>query len=212
MTLRAIIFDFDGVLVESNDIKTAAFDAVFSAYPEHHAAMMAFHHTHVSASRVLKFQHFVTTCLGRAADDPLVDALGERFSTEVRERVSTCPMVPGAQALLDHVHGRVPLFLASVTPQAELDAILERRGLRRYFAAVYGCPPWTKADAVRDILQPLGGPDGVVLVGDSAGDQRAARDTGVAFLPRNSGLAFDPPLEAPADLYPIARVLEARLP
>jgi phosphoglycolate phosphatase-like HAD superfamily hydrolase len=211
MSLRAIVFDFDGVIVESNDIKTAAFDAVFSAYPEHHDAMMAFHRANVSLSRVIKFQHFVSAHLGRATDDPLVAELGERFSAEVRDRVTACPMVPGAQALLDRLRGRLPLFLASVTPEAELNGILERRGLRHYFQGVYGCPPWTKPDAIRDVLALVGGSMDVVLIGDSAGDQRAAHETGIEFLARNSGLPFERPVKAADDLYQVAEQIYPRL-
>jgi phosphoglycolate phosphatase-like HAD superfamily hydrolase len=56
-------------------------------------------------------------------------------------------------------------------------------------------------------------PSEVLLVGDSAGDQRATHITGVRFLARDSGLSFDAP--APlifADLNEITHHLENLLP
>jgi len=211
--LRAIILDFDGVILESNHLKTAAFEAVFARFPEHAEAMMAYHRAHVSDSRFAKFAHLVTTRLGREAQDPLIGELADAFSAHMLASITVCPMVAGAQAFLDQVSSAVPVFLASVTPQVELDAILTRRGLDAYFTRVYGCPPWTKAGAIQNILGGLGGPDGVVFIGDSAGDQRAAHETRVEFLARDSGLPFDEPRPRSfTDMAQIAAALTSRLP
>lgn len=190
--VHTLILDFDGVIVESNDIKTRAFATVFSRFPEHADAMMAYHEAHVSASRFDKFRYLVTQLLGRTADDPLMTELADAFSEETRKQVIACPMVPGAAAFLDAVSARVPVYLASVTPQADLDAILAARDLTRYFTRVYGCPPWTKASAITDILTHVERAN-TLFIGDSAGDQRAALETGVEFLARDSGLPFDDP-------------------
>jgi phosphoglycolate phosphatase-like HAD superfamily hydrolase len=210
--LRALILDFDGVLVESNAIKTLAFEAVFSRFPDHTAHMMAYHHAHVSDSRYAKFRYFVTERLGRPADDPLVEELAAALSLEVRDQITRCPEVRGAADFLRAVSSRVPVYLASVTPQAELDGILAGRAWTRFFARVYGCPPWTKVTALADIVSVAGGADGIVFIGDSAGDQRASEAAGVEFLGRDSGLPFDAP--APpcvADMREALTRLEPRL-
>jgi phosphoglycolate phosphatase-like HAD superfamily hydrolase len=211
--LRAIISDFDGVIIESNDLKTRAFEAVFAGFPEHAGAMMAYHHAHVSDSRFAKFRHFVTACLGRPEDDPLVDQLAVAFSAEMLRQIDSCPLVPGALSLLVRAHAALPVFLASVTPQDELDMILKRRGLAEYFTRVYGCPPWSKIAAVTDIVSAFGGSEGVLFIGDSAGDQRAALEAGVEFIARDSGLPFDAPRpRAFPDLLQLGEAIADRLP
>ena len=211
--LRAIISDFDGVILESNDLKTRAFEVVFAGFPDYAATMMAYHHAHVSDSRFAKFRHFVTACLGRAEDDPLVDQLATSFSAEMLRQIDACPMVPGALAFLARAGAALPVFLASVTPQDELEVILRRRGLAEYFTRVYGCPPWSKPAAVTDIVRAFDGPEGVVFIGDSAGDQRAALEAGVEFLARDSGLPFDAPRpRAFPDLVQLAEAIADRLP
>jgi len=192
--LRVLILDFDGVILESNGVKTAVFEEVFAQFPEHHDAMMSFHIQHQSASRYVKFAHLVEERLGRAGDQDLINQLASDFSARIEERMATCPMVPGATSFLDRYSGMVPLYLASVTPQTELNRTLLRRGVNGYFRRAYGCPPWSKENAIVDVVSQHGGTtDGVVLIGDSAGDQRAAGVTGVEFVARDSGLPFDSP-------------------
>jgi len=212
-SLRAVILDFDGVILESNGLKTAAFESVFGRFPEHADAMIAYHHAHVSESRFAKFTHLVTERLGRPAGDPLIVQLGEAFSAEMIRRIADCPMVPGAGRFLDAFAGRVPLYVSSMTPQDELLSILARRGLAEIFDGVYGYPPWPKAEAIQEIVSRLGSSAGVLFVGDSAADQRAAREAGVEFLARDCGLAFEHPRPRSfPDLDSLCSAIVDRLP
>lgn len=192
--LRVLILDFDGVVIESNAVKTEAFRHVFSRFPEHTDAMMAYHHANVSVSRFDKFK-FLMTKMGLATDSLLIDEISAEFSKRVLGRMITVPLVAGAETFICKAAREVPVYLASITPEAELAQILASRGLSRWFRNVYGCPPWTKPDAIHDVLRRENvKPSDVLLIGDSAGDQRAAQNTGVNFLARDSGLDFDLPL------------------
>jgi phosphoglycolate phosphatase-like HAD superfamily hydrolase len=191
--LRVLILDFDGVIIESNQAKTQAFRELFSRFPNHADYMMAYHHDNVSKSRFDKFDHLLAR-LGRDGDAALRAGLSETFSQLVLRRILDVPFVPGAEAFLKTM-ARLPMYLASVTPADELGDILEHRNLLHWFQGIYGCPPWTKPEAIVDILsREHAAPADALLIGDSAGDQRAANETGVGFLARDSGLPFDEPL------------------
>ncbi|HXG54546.1 MAG TPA: HAD family hydrolase [Vicinamibacterales bacterium] len=209
--LRAVIFDFDGVILDSNALKTDAFHAVFSRFPEHAEAMRRYHDAYVSQSRYEKFTYLVERLLGRPGDTALVHALADDFATLLRDRMDVCGFVPGARDMLEDLSPRGPLYLASMTPEAELVRLLDIHAIHHHFRRVYGCPPWTKPQAVGAIVEELGGADGVALVGDSAGDQRAAAVHGVEFIPRDSGLAFDTPVTGTPDVSAIASRLSTRL-
>jgi phosphoglycolate phosphatase len=210
-TLRALVLDFDGVILESNDIKTAAFREVFARFPAHASHMMAWHEAHVSASRFVKFEHLVFDRLGRRQDVALVQALAVDFSRLVFDRLLACPEVPGALAFLEEFSPHLPIHLASVTPEAELMSILERRRLRGFFTTVFGCPPWTKPDAVAAVVDAHGGAQGILLIGDSPGDRAAAESSGVEFIGRNSGIPFTPAARLYRDMTEIAPIVRSRL-
>jgi phosphoglycolate phosphatase len=207
--VRALILDFDGVILDSNALKTEAFRVVFSRFPDHAEAMMAYHERYVSRSRYDKFTYLVEL-LGRVGDRAMIDQLADDYAAVLSDRMDACAFVPGAREFLDEASAHAPLFLASVTPEPELLRLLDVHRLRHYFVRVFGCPPWTKPGAVAAIVQEVGGPQGLALVGDSAGDQQAAASHGVEFIARDSGLAFDPPIEAIRDLSALASLLRSR--
>jgi phosphoglycolate phosphatase-like HAD superfamily hydrolase len=129
---------------------------------------------------------------------------------KIQENIQGVPYVAGALNFLEKFSSRLPIYLASVTPAEELDIILDQRGLKTWFREIYGCPPWSKPEAIIDVLsREKVDADEALLIGDSAGDQRAAQKTGVAFLARDSGLDFDTPLpECFRDMNEITRYLE----
>jgi phosphoglycolate phosphatase-like HAD superfamily hydrolase len=211
--VRAIVLDFDGVLLDSEAAKAAVFDEVFSAYPEYAAAMAAFHQAHVSLPRRAKFEHCVFSIMGRPGDTWEVETMIRRFSGTVVDRVAACAAVPGADAFLAEFSGRVPLYVASVTPEPELRTVIEARGWAAHFTAVFGDPPTPKPQAIGAIVaRECLAPPEVVFVGDSAGDYEAARATGVEFIARDSGLSFGGAAVRPyPDLQVIADVLRPRV-
>jgi phosphoglycolate phosphatase-like HAD superfamily hydrolase len=191
--IELIILDFDGVIIESNDIKTQAFEKVFSQFPQYKDVLMQFHYENISVSRVEKF-NYLATLMGRGTDSKLKADIASNFSRYVLEDILKVPLVKGAERFLKMFKSQMPLYLASVTPANELNEILEKRGLLHWFDGVYGCPPWTKTNAIRDILLRNSIiPKNSLLIGDSVGDQRAALDAGVQFIARDSGLKFDEP-------------------
>src|SRR5688500_11624263 len=52
----AVIFDFDGVILESANIKTEAFLTLFADHTEHREAIRGYHVRNVGISRFRKFE------------------------------------------------------------------------------------------------------------------------------------------------------------
>lgn len=185
--VRAIVFDFDGVILESADVKTEAFLELYREHgPELVAKVRAHHLANLGISRFKKFAWIAEHLLGKQLSEEESQALGERFSALALQKVLAAPMVPGAQAALEALEGKLPMFVASGTPQGELDLIVDRRGLRRFFLEVWGTPA-EKPAIVRDLLARHGlAPTEVLFIGDGLSDHKAASETGLHFLARST--------------------------
>mgnify|MGYP001564164157 CR=1 FL=1 len=180
---RAIVFDFDGVILQSVNIKTRAFEALFACESPKAIGLILKHHlANGGVSRYEKFRHAYREVLRRPLPAEEEQALGNRFNALVEQAVSVCPWVPGAREFLEARHKQLPLFVASGTPHAELRRIVERRGLSAFFRGVYGTPD--KKDAIlRAVAAELAcAPEDLLMVGDAGNDYDAARAVGAAFV------------------------------
>ncbi len=183
---QAIIFDFDGVVVESGKIKTQAFAELYQPHGEDIVAkVVQFHNQNGGMSRYHKFRHFQQHYLNKP---PLTEAevkqLDIRFSELVVEAVIAADPVPGALELIRQQAERIPLFVASGTPDSELKIIVERRGLTPYFKAVHGAPA-LKKNIIADFLSTYGlKAESVLMIGDAIADLEGAQANNTAFLGR----------------------------
>lgn len=207
---QAIIFDFDGVVVESGTIKTQAFAELYRSYGEDIVAkVVQFHTQNGGMSRYRKFRHFQQHLLNQP---PLTEEeekeLDRRFSELVVEAVIAAKLVPGAIELIRQQAERIPLFVASGTPETELKTIVERRGLTAYFKAVRGAPA-LKSTIIAEILSGYAlKPESVLMIGDAIADLEGAQANGIAFLGRVH--PNDPnPFPAHVEIVPDLRELAA---
>lgn len=180
---RAVIFDFDGVIVDSNPIKIGAFIAMYRDHGEAFCAeIAAYYRLYAGISRVAKFRHIEEAMLGRTVDDERIAELAQRFSELVEDAVTACPTIPGALEFVRAHAGDRPLFVASGTPEVELQRIVARRGWAPLFTEVRGSPTH-KTEVVRDIVAANGlSPAETVMVGDALTDLEAARANGLPFI------------------------------
>lgn len=182
MVLKAIIFDFDGVILESMDIKTNAFRELFKDFPEHLDAILDYHLMHGGMSRYKKFKYIYKRILGKQLDDKKLEELGDKFSQLVVEKVMECPFIPGAIDFLEEHSKNLKLYVASGTPEEELRMIIKRRGLLKYFEGIYGTPK-LKSEIIDKISSANGyRKNEVLFIGDSITDYEGAKKAGVPFI------------------------------
>lgn len=183
--LKAIIFDFDGVILESVDIKGWAFQKLFEDYPAEQTRILAYHHENGGVSRGDKIHHILKEFLGLPCDEATVGFYCDKFSKLVFQKIIDSPFVPGALETLQAFNGQVSMFIVSGTPQEELDHIVDLKGLRKYFKGVYGSP--TMKDVWTGLILSDNGfiADEAIWVGDALSDRRAAEKYGICFILRS---------------------------
>ncbi|MGQ7248758.1 HAD family hydrolase [Halomonas sp. V046] len=209
----ALVFDFDGVIMDSATLKRAAFAALYDDQSAPvRQAVAAYLGRRGGQPREVKFRHIEGQILRRSVSQARIDELCHCFKDTVAERLAAAPMIAGALEALERWQGRVPLILLSATPHQELQDTVEHRGLAHYFDEVIGAPP-DKVTALGNLMVRRGlTPGATVMIGDSYNDYRAARSNRAAFI----GVTADPrvspfPTDTPTviDLRGLDRVLHS---
>jgi len=184
--LKVIVFDFDGVILESVDIKTRAFREMFKQYPEHLDTIVKLHLDNAGISRFEKFKIIYRDYLGQPIDERELKQLGQSFSQLIYDEILSCPFVPGAYQFLEKYSTKYDLFVVSGTPQDEIRNIVKQRKLDRFFRKVYGSPK-PKGEILRRIMAENDFQSGrVVFIGDAMTDYLGAREASVLFIGRVS--------------------------
>lgn len=205
--LKAIVLDFDGVLVESVGIKDRAYEIIFWGYP-HFEEIIRYCHANNATIRFDKFRHVYKHILRQEYTEDIEKDISRKFSQLVMRQIIECPSVPGALEFLDFFYKKVPMYLASINPHEELEKILEARNMAHYLKKIYTIP-WLKADALKDILKNENSePHEVVFVGDSPEDYQSAQKAGVRFIGRLSNKQLDQ-YDTPVcrDLFEVMKIM-----
>lgn len=183
-THEVLVLDFDGVIVESVELKDRAFGELFrETHPERVEDVVRFQAQIAGRSRYERFP-LIYEYLGLPFREGESERLDRRLSELLFEAVATCPLVAGARELLERRSREAPIYVASATPEAEVRKLIETRGLAPYIRAAYGAPS-RKANNLRRIAAETGvNPIRLLFVGDSATDLSAADEAGVRFVGR----------------------------
>ena len=200
MPLQAIVFDCDGVILDSVPVKTRAFARLAEPYgPEARDRFVMYHSLHGGVSRYRKFEWFFREVLGREISPEESREWGERFAAYALDEVRRCALIPGIEETLERWHARLPLYVCSGAPDAEVRLVLEERGLSGYFRGIHGSTPAKAELLARIVREARLDPADVLMVGDAATDRNAAEEVGTQFYgigPEWRGASFPWGLDA----------------
>lgn len=178
--IRLVVFDFDGTLCDSADVKTSAFYELYldERGPDFAAAVQTFHLANAGISRYDKIRHVERHLIGRPPSDERVNEVADRFSKLVEDAVVASPLFDGVLEYLTSNRSDIRNAIASATPTEELRRIASRKKISGFFDAIEGSPR-SKSDilagfAARYELAPAQ----IVMVGDQPSDAQGARSAG----------------------------------
>ena len=133
--LQAIVFDFDGVIANSEPMHLRAFQLVLAdlnvtlSPNEYYSAYLGFDDVGVFMA--------LARDRGLALNDPQVDALVLKKADCMQELLRAGEVLfAGADAFIRQAAAAVPIAIASGAQRHEIEEILDATGLRRFFATI----------------------------------------------------------------------------
>jgi phosphoglycolate phosphatase-like HAD superfamily hydrolase len=178
---NTLVFDCDGVVLDSNKVKTDAFYQAALPYGEAAArAMVEYHVANGGVSRFKKFAHFLAQIVtGQAGPD--LDALLEAYADQVHEGLLSCTIAPSLAALRQSTPN-TRWLIASGGDQTELRDVFAQRGIANLFdGGIFGSPDDKDEIIKREIFtQNIQQP--ALLIGDSKYDYEVSVSEGIDFI------------------------------
>jgi phosphoglycolate phosphatase-like HAD superfamily hydrolase len=182
--IRLLVFDCDGVLLDTMSAKIAAFRQwVTHRWPEHEAVFLNHVMGSFGRSRVFQIEWFFNHCLKQVPDAATLSAEVERFTDICEPLCAEAGWLSGSSEFVAACEAAgVPCYVLSGTPQLHLEQMLAANGGNGRFRAIIGSPP-AKPQSLATILSKEGvAAQQTVFVGDAEADAEAAESVGAHFV------------------------------
>lgn len=176
-----LVFDCDGVVLNSNQIKTQAFYRATLPYGEEAAQRLVdFHVNNGGISGYKKFALFLEEMTG-GREGPNLEQLLDSYAVRVRDGLMACEVAPGLDALRKAAP-KARWLIVSGGDQTELRDIFSARGIDTYFdGGIFGSPDTKDEILARELgTGTITAP--ALFLGDSTYDYAAATRAGLDFV------------------------------
>ncbi len=197
--VRGIIFDCDGVLINSRPANLAYYNAVLTqmgvaAIAADDGELSQLCHT-AASSQVF------AALLGQ---ERVEDAMARAAALDFRQFLPYLTPEPGVSETLGALQKRYPLALATNRTRG-VESLLAHFGLDGYFRAVVTSSDVARPKPAPDMLKLAGAslglePAELLFVGDSPVDREAARQAGIPFAAYKDGVTGDVSVGSFSDL------------
>lgn len=177
------IFDCDGVVLDSNQLKIDAMQRALKStisdadkvnkcvdYFRNNFGRSRFHHIDVFIQQFLD--------LDKTTENKIKKNILEEYSAQCKSLYLQADITPGFIDFINQLNGKK--YIASGSEQQELRGVFEERGLNVYFDEIYGSPT-KKSNLVKNILKSNNSAN-AVMFGDAISDLEASQINNIEFI------------------------------
>ncbi|MFM1911563.1 MAG: hypothetical protein RJB18_954 [Pseudomonadota bacterium] len=181
---KTLVFDCDGVVLNSNQLKIQAYYDVaikFGANETQAQALVDYHVRLGGISRYPKFEYFLREIMQQIVTEQAMQALLDSFTAEVKRLLTDCEIAPDLIRVRE-ANPHAKWMIISGGDQAELRDIFQQRGIDKLFdAGIFGSPDNKDVILAREldagnIVEPA------LFIGDSRYDHQASTNAGLDFV------------------------------
>ena len=179
---KVIFWDFDGVIKDSVEAKSLAFEKIFSGYGSNISNKVRLHHERNGGiSRYEKIPLYLSWA-DEIITDEKIQRFCNKFSLIVKQSVIESPWVPGVLSFIKNNYKKQKYVLVTATPKGEIDEILKILKIEHFFDRVYGAPATKKNIISRELERLNIVPSDAIMFGDSYSDYDAAKYNNILFI------------------------------
>jgi HAD superfamily hydrolase (TIGR01549 family) len=185
---KTILWDFDGVILNSNVIRTRGFIEIFKEFPKDKTIeLIKYHHKNGGLSRYHKIEYFFTKVLRKKITQDEIFFYAENYKIFMLNNLVDKRYL--IKDTLDYIIKKENMFLmhvVSASDENELRQICKKLELDSFFVSIHGSPVTKKENIKRLLIHNKLINEEVVLIGDSINDYEAALDNKIDFVGYNN--------------------------
>ena len=186
--INNILWDFDGVIINSNEVRDLGFKRVLNDYPKAQVnQLLDYHRNNGGLSRYVKFHYFFEQVRGEALSEEKLNTLCLQFSEIMKSLLTNIELlIPETLNFIKKNHSKYNMHIVSGSDETELCWLCNRLGISHYFKSIYGSPSPKKELVARIVFENNYQAEQCLLIGDSINDYQAANDNSIAFVNYNN--------------------------
>ena len=186
--IKNIIFDFDGVILDSVPTKTEGYRILFKEYSvEVVKKMVEYHELNGGVSRYEKIKYFFNKLLKQDISKDKVQKYADKYSEITKEELTNSKyIISDTVSFIKKNYRKYSMHIASGADERDLIYICDKLNLTKYFLSIYGSPT-TKLNIVGAILtKNMYQKEETILIGDSVNDYEVAEYNRIEFYGYNN--------------------------
>ncbi|MUU79063.1 HAD family hydrolase [Winogradskyella endarachnes] len=188
MKFKTILWDFDGVILDSMQVRDFGFREIFKDFkPLDVDKLIDYHRYNGGLSRYVKIRYFFEEIIGRATTEQEILEYASRFSDiMLNALVDQKNLIKDSVSFIKGNYNNYKFHIVSGSDQEELRFLCKALNLDKYFLSIEGSPT-AKSKLVKDIIIKHNyAMESTCLIGDSINDFEAADNNEISFFGYNN--------------------------
>jgi len=186
--IKNILFDFDGVILDSMPVREYGFRKIFEEFNDNLVEkLLKYHNDNGGLSRYVKIKYFYEELLNKTISDNEVNIIAEKFSIIMKkELINKRYLILETVEFIKRNYKNYNLHIVSGSDEKELRYLCKELDIEKYFISIYGSPIH-KNDLVKNIFNNYKYKQNeTILIGDSINDYEASKVNNIDFYGYNN--------------------------
>lgn len=186
--IKNILFDFDGVILDSMKIKGDGFIELFKNYDAHSLELIEkYHYKNGGVSRFEKIKYFYNYILNKEISENEVIVYAEKFADIIEKNLFNKEnLIEDTVDFIENNYKKYNFHIVSGAEDNELNLLCENFNLSNYFITIEGSPT-KKYILVKNLLERYNyNKNETILIGDAMTDYNASKLNEIKFYGYNN--------------------------
>ena len=186
--IENILWDFDGVILDSMKIREWGFKEIFKSYKKNDIdKLIDYHNLNGGLSRYVKIRYFYEEILKKEiVEDKVLEYANNFTLLMISKLTNPNNLIPDSVGFIKDNYKKYNFHIVSGSDQNELRFLCEELKIDKYFISIHGSPT-AKNQLVKNLIETHSyHMDKTCLIGDSVNDYEASKYNNILFLAYNN--------------------------